>query len=190
LRRSKKKSQLSSPLPEKAEEKTKGGAAPPESSLVLKVDQTPKNTPSLKIELPEEPEKTEKTEDKTELPEESFTEAVLFEKWDEYFEKKKGILADHEAMILRKKPVLKEHHVLEISIKNGVEINVFKKLEEELVSYLKKELCNNKISIRHVQAEKEEEENLYTDVDKFNDMAKRNPVLLKLKDRLGLDPDY
>lgn len=93
-------------------------------------------------------------------------------------------------MILRKKPVLKENHVLEISVKNGVEINVFKKLEEEIVSYLRKELRNSKILISHVLAEKVEEENLYTDMDKFNDMAKRNPVLLKLKDRLGLDPDY
>jgi len=129
-------------------------------------------------------------DDTKELPEEKFTEAALFEKWEEYFEKKKESLADFEVMILRKKPILKEGNVLEISIKNGLEINVLKKLEEDLINFLRSELHNYKITITHVQAEEKPEENLYTDMDKFNDMAKRNPVLLELKDRLGLDSEY
>ena len=117
-------------------------------------------------------------------------EETLFKVWDTYFDQKKDSLAGVEAMVLRNRPVLKENCVLELAINNGVEISILKKMEEELLGYLRRELNNGEISIAHVQAEREEGENLYTDQDKFNDMAKRNPTLIKLKDRLGLDTDY
>lgn len=119
-----------------------------------------------------------------------FGEEALLKAWDAFFEQKKDSLAGIETMILKNKPVLRENHVLELTINNGVEINILKKMEENLLGYLRNTLNNTEISISHVIKEVEEGENLYTDQDKFNDMAKRNPVLQQLKDRLGLDTDY
>jgi len=107
---------------------------------------------------------------------------MLYKVWDVYFEQKKASLAGFESMILKKRPVLKENFELELTIKNEVEINILKKMEEDLLNYLRSELNNNQITITHVRMAVEAGENLYTDTDKFNDMAKRNPVLLKLKE--------
>ena len=124
------------------------------------------------------------------IGEDDFTEDQLHKLWDKYFEDKKGKMSDIEYAILKKRPSLSPGYILNIIIKNGVEINILKKHEEELLSFLRKTLNNNSISINHIREKQEEGENLYTDMDKFNDMAKRNPHLLELKNRLGLDPEY
>ncbi len=148
-----------------------------------------RETPSLNIPGEEEPVEQAQEEEETSASS-PFEEEDLYKVWDAYFEHKKGSLASFESMVLKKKPTLRENYVLELAIKNGVEINILKKMEEDLIRYLRRELNNSQISINHIQIEEKEGENLYTDMDKFNDMAKRNPVLLKLKDRLGLDPEY
>ncbi len=147
-----------------------------------------KQTPSLMM-LDEEEEVKEEVKEEV-LKDTPFEEAELLKAWDEFFEKEKDSLAGIETMILKNKPVLRENHVLELSINNGVEINILKKMEENLLGYLRNTLNNTEISISHVIKEAKEGENLYTDLDKFNDMARRNPILRQLKDRLGLDTDY
>ncbi|MEQ9424171.1 MAG: hypothetical protein RJQ09_07135 [Cyclobacteriaceae bacterium] len=146
-----------------------------------------KQTPSLSLDMPEE---VEQDEGVTELLDESFSEVQLIKIWNKYFELKKDSIASFESNVLKKKPALKDGQVIELTIKNGIEINVLKKLEEDLTGYLRKELKNHKITITHIQEEQPQEEQLYTDMDKFNYMAKKNPDLLKLKERLGLDPEY
>lgn len=148
-----------------------------------------KQTPSLTV-LDEEEEKVEEKVEEEVHKDTPFDEKMLLKVWEAYFEKRKGTLAGIESMVLKNKPILREDYVLELAINNGVEINILKKMEEDLLWFLRNELNNTEISISHVQKEQEEGENLYTDLDKFNDMAKRNPVLLQLKERLGLDTDY
>ena len=173
--------------PQPVEVEPVGSSRVPQSNRDDKQAQV-KHTPSLSLDLAEEVEQGEEEEEL--IGEDDFSEAQLHELWEAYFEKKKGVMSGIEYSILKKLPTLQKGHILDIAIKNGVEINILKKHEEELLTHLRKELNNSLISINHVQEEVKEEENLYTDMDKFNDMAKRNPVLLKLKDRLGLDPEY
>lgn len=167
-----------------------GVPASPGKPATSKYSEQAKQTPSLNLADLDEPEKKTEEKDVPLFGQDEFTEEHLYKVWDEYFEKKKGGLADIESMVLRKKPVLRDNSVLELVITNGVEINILKKMEEDLLRFLRTELNNGQISIKHIIAVEETKEKLYTDTDKFNDMAKRNPVLLELKNRLGLDTEY
>ena len=56
-----------------------------------------------------------------------------------------------------------------------------------LQGHLKKELNNFKINLVPVLAQKEDNKAAYTDSEKFEKMAKKNPELKNLKDQLDLE---
>ena len=57
-----------------------------------------------------------------------------------------------------------------------------------LLSFLESSLKNSSITIQAVLSEKEEQQNtLYTSEEKFEHMLKKNPNLVKLKERFNLD---
>jgi len=60
----------------------------------------------------------------------------------------------------------------------------------QLINYLRKELRNNKISLSiKIQKQEEVTRKVFTAADKFKMMAEKNPALIDLKKKLGLDLD-
>ena len=57
-------------------------------------------------------------------------------------------------------------------------------------AYLKEHLQNQKLSLRAVITEKEENKTAYTDEEKFDEMKKANPDLQDLKDQLDLEIEF
>lgn len=84
----------------------------------------------------------------------------------------------------------------EIRIIEGSEIGIsfnsssieqeFDECSEEIILFLRKKLNNYKISIKTEVAKSEEKKFIKTDEDIFKEMVKENPILLKLKNDLGL----
>jgi DNA polymerase III subunit gamma/tau len=67
------------------------------------------------------------------------------------------------------------------------QLNGFK---TELLSFLRKQLQNYELDIEAIVSVEEDKKIVYTSSDKFNYLAKKNPALLELKQKLGLDIDY
>ncbi len=59
-----------------------------------------------------------------------------------------------------------------------------------LLEFLKKELNNNQITLKPVLPEKTEKKVAYTDREKFEEMAKKYPGILKLKEQLNLELEF
>ena len=60
----------------------------------------------------------------------------------------------------------------------------------ELLEFLKKNLNNYQISLQTRIPENHKEVKPYTDKEKFEKMAAKNPALNKLKEQLDLDIEY
>lgn len=86
-------------------------------------------------------------------------------------------------------PQLRENFVIEYTVDNqivaGDLLNITSMLE-----FLKKELNNNQITLKPVVAEKKSQKVAYTDREKFEEMAKKYPGLIDLKEQLNLELDF
>jgi len=86
-------------------------------------------------------------------------------------------------------PQLRDNFVIEYMVDNqivaGDLLNITSMLE-----FLKKELNNNQITLKPVVAEKSSQKTAYTDREKFEEMAKKYPGLIDLKEQLNLELDF
>ena len=120
------------------------------------------------------------------LEENPYTEADIIALWEKYSDmmEKKGRF--NIASILRiDKPKLLENTIkltLPNSI-NKVELGIEKK---EILDFIRKNLKNNNICIDLIVDEKIEKKLVYTDMDKYALMKKKNPNLEKLKNSFNL----
>lgn len=88
---------------------------------------------------------------------------------------------------LSKDPELKEDYKLILEIDNTIQEDLIDSIKPELVSYLRKELKNSKIELEIKVSDKIKNKIIYTDLDKFDEMAKKNPHLKTLKQKFNLD---
>jgi ribosome-binding factor A len=84
-------------------------------------------------------------------------------------------------------PELKENAELYLEIDNSIQNNLITSIKPELVSFLRRELRNSKIELTVKVTENIKNKIIYTDADKFDEMAKKNPSLAKLKQKFNLD---
>ncbi len=84
-------------------------------------------------------------------------------------------------------PELKENSQLFLEIDNSIQSNLITSIKPELVSYLRRELRNSKIELIVEVTENIKNPIIYTDNDKFDEMAKKNPSLKILKQKFNLD---
>lgn len=59
-----------------------------------------------------------------------------------------------------------------------------------LTEFLRLRLGNDSINVISQVKEVQSKKIAYTNKEKFDHLAEKNPILLELKERLGLDPDY
>ena len=87
-------------------------------------------------------------------------------------------------------PVLKEGNQVEILISNKSQEIVIEKEKIDLHEYLRKKLENDAIEVITKIQENNKERVPYTNKDKYEQMAKDNPNLNTLREKLGLDFDF
>ena len=88
------------------------------------------------------------------------------------------------------KPVLKENFVIEYIVDNKLiaedKLNI-----AALLEFLKRELNNNQITLKHHVASKDNKKKVaYTDREKYEEIAKKYPHLADMKEQLGLELDF
>lgn len=83
-----------------------------------------------------------------------------------------------------------EAEMITVELTNPVEVDGLEKVKADFLKYLRSKFQNNKISLQHKVNIQKAAERPYTPKEKFEAMLKENPLLGKLKDTFGLDPDY
>lgn len=116
---------------------------------------------------------------------EPFTKDDLKNKWKEFL-----IRLDDRPNLkstLSKIPELKDNWELYLEIDNSIQNDLINSIKPELVSFLRKELKNSDIEFITKVTDQVKNRIIYTDMDKFDEMVKKNPSLKLLKQKFNLD---
>ncbi len=81
-------------------------------------------------------------------------------------------------------------NLITIHLTNPIEEPLLLSIKTGLVEFLRLKLNNNSIQVTSVLQEFQSNKIAYTNKDKFDYLAEKNPILLQLKERFGLDPDF
>lgn len=151
-----------------------------------------KETPSLirsKKPASEESEAPKKT-----LLEERntpFTNDQVKAAWDEFIQLRISAGAsDTEKLVLARRLEKSGEQTMKIYLASQLENSILDRIEQHFIQHFRKSLDNTTITLEREVNEQEITQQLYTSREKFEYMAKQNPALLELKERLGLDFDF
>jgi DNA polymerase-3 subunit gamma/tau len=141
----------------------------------------------LKGQSKEETKKEEKngTQSKAEAP---VNENQLRQVWSSYAETKKNQMAEYH---LLSQPFTFRNNTITLSLTNPIEEPILTSIKQELLTYLREELSNSSLQVEgHMQEQQQGKKIAYTNKEKFEHLAEKNPFLRDLKEKLGLDPDF
>ena len=146
-----------------------------------------KETPSIFKKKKDQPLKEVKEKI---LKNEVFTETQLQAVWKDFIElRKKKVVSEMEQLILTRQITKKDMNAL-IVLNSSLEIAILDRIEIELVNFLREALSNDQLTLQKEVKEDPKKDKLYTSKDKYEFMVKEQPLLQKLKDKLGLDFEY
>ncbi len=136
-------------------------------------------------------EEIQKAEEEKESfkPAASFKQEDLADAWKVYAIRVSSSNPSFASALTKYMPVLKDDYKILFKTDNKI-FATDQVLLGELLGFLKKELKNYKIEIIPEISTKEENQRAYTDREKFEKMAQKNPNLLKLKKDLDLEIDF
>jgi DNA polymerase-3 subunit gamma/tau len=117
----------------------------------------------------------------------NFTSDQLNTALQKYSERLKENSPRLYSMLTTQSPELKENYLVEFCLSNPLQEDELQKIKFNLVNFLRAELLNNKIEICTTLSESQQSQRFYTDKEKFDHMAQKNPNLLKFKQQFGLD---
>lgn len=127
----------------------------------------------------------------TSPPTRDYSQQDVDETWRKFIESKQSVgLSDSLRMIFKRSLLKKENNAVEIELSTDIERKFLKVEETALVQFLRKELGNPYVTLLITMKEAEMRQRLYTDKEKFNYLAEKQPLLLKLKEKLFLDTDF
>jgi hypothetical protein len=107
--------------------------------------------------------------------------------WNEFAELKKGQAGEYS--LLTRGYELNENKIT-IPLANPVEEPLLQGIRTQLTAYLRDKLNNSNINVFGTMLAVETKRMAYTNKEKFDYLAEKHPILLTLKERLGLDTDY
>ncbi len=141
----------------------------------------------LKGQPKEETKKEEKngTHPKAEAP---VNESQLRQVWAAYAETKKNQMAEFH---LLNQPFTFQNNIITLSLTNPIEEPILTSIKQELLTYLREKLGNSSLQVEgHMQEQLQGKKIAYTNKEKFEHLAEKNPLLRELREKLGLDPDF
>lgn len=118
---------------------------------------------------------------------EPFTKEQLETLWNTFAEQRKQFQLDYQ--LLSQPFNLKDNQII-ILLTNPIQETALNGIRNELTAFLREGLQNNSISISSELKTEENKKVIYTNREKFEYLAEKNPMLLELRERLGLDMDF
>jgi len=115
---------------------------------------------------------------------EEISEKQILKLWEDFASKRKEDKRIYA--VLRKTPVFKEPTQLFISLESASQEGILQEIKHELLKHLRSTLKNSGIELIHKIKASKEVKLIYTPEEKFKYMAEKNPALLELQKKLGL----
>jgi hypothetical protein len=168
----------------------------PETSKPVIAQLTPPSSEKPKITktvnlaglLKTDPKKEEKQSVVAEkIHEETFTEEQLRKAWMEFAEQRKKYQAEYQ---LLSQPYEMRGKQIVVTLLSPVHETMLNNIKVEMTTFLRDKLKNSSIQVTGELIGSEDRKVIYTNREKFDYLAEKNPVLRELKDRLGLDTDF
>ena len=174
---------ISTPAPAPAKDTVKPVAAKPSMPGTVSIK---KNIPAPQAAT-EEPEELSSEKQSIADP---FTAEQLNKLWQEFAEKVR-IEKPHLFTVLNSKPPEPaDNFIILVTIGNKILEEEFREIRGELTSFIRTGLNNYRIEIRTQVIENHTDLKPYTDKEKFEQMASKNPALNTLREELDLDIEY
>lgn len=85
--------------------------------------------------------------------------------------------------------LLEGKHIV-VSLLSPVHETMLAAIKIDLTAFVREKLRNTSIQVSGELATSDEKKIIYTNRDKFDYLAEKNPILKEMKDRLGLDTDF
>ncbi len=114
----------------------------------------------------------------------------LVKVWKEYLEQLKKEERSAELSVMNQPFEIKGDAEIILKLGSGLQVDILEKFKSHFVNFLRNSLNNPQIKIQVEIVQEETKQRLYTSQDKFNYMVERNPKLMELRNRLGLEYDY
>jgi hypothetical protein len=115
------------------------------------------------------------------------TEKQVKEAWTEYAAERKSQVAEYH---LLNREITFRNSQITIPLTNPIEEPLLLSIKSNLVDYLRRKLSNNLIQVVSIIEERQSKKVAYTNKDKFEHLAEKNPLLNQLKEKFGLDTDF
>ncbi|HYC83625.1 MAG TPA: hypothetical protein VEB86_00325 [Chryseosolibacter sp.] len=157
-------------------------AAPAEKTRTA--PKTVKLTDLLKTD-PKKDEKQAQAQEKQQN--EPFTNEQLRAAWDEFAEQRKKFQAEYQ--MLSQPYELKGNQIV-VTLLSPVHETMLNNIKSEITAFLRDKLKNTTLTVTGDLKGSEEKKVIYTNREKFDYLAEKNPLLKELRDRLGLDTDF
>ncbi len=127
------------------------------------------------------------TTTKETAPDEPFSDLQLQEAWNDFAEQRRKFQAEYQLLT---QPYQVRDGVITIELLSPVHETMLNNIKGELTAFLRGKLRNHTIQVTGQIISEEEKKIIYTNREKFDFLADKNPMLRELKDRLGLDTDF
>jgi DNA polymerase-3 subunit gamma/tau len=136
-----------------------------------------------------QPKPEKDTSDQDQVQEKDYSRPDLEGHLKAYAEELKTRNKSNQYTILNRDFELQDHEIL-FQLDNPVQLDLLEEFRLDLVQFLRKKLNNRKIQIKATFTPEEGKKMIYTQKEKFEHLASKQPLLKELNDRLGLDPDF
>lgn len=107
--------------------------------------------------------------------------------WAQFSETKKEEPSEHKILCY---DFSLDGTAITLSLENAIEEPMFFLFKEELTMFLRNKLENDSLSIALQMTKGTDTKIAYTNREKFEEMARKNPFLLELQQKFQLDPDF
>jgi len=107
--------------------------------------------------------------------------------WNEFAEQRKSQVGEYH---LLKQDFDFNENLITIHLSNPVEEPLLQSMKAPLTEFLRERLGNSRLSITSQVTTIQTQKIAYTNKEKFDKLAEKNPILNELKKRLDLDPDF
>ena len=124
-----------------------------------------------------------------ETREDSFTQEKLIEVWNDYAQRQKTLGKPQLFITLTSRaPVIIENNFIELEIQNQSQEKMMVEERQDLIDFLRKQLNNYKLQLRTKVNEQSNNENeAYTNKEKYQKMVEKNPELEEFRKQLGFE---
>jgi hypothetical protein len=114
-------------------------------------------------------------------------ESKLRDVWSQYAELRKNQVAEYH---LLNQSFTFKNNIVTVQLTNPVEEPLLAGMRLDLVNYLREKLGNSKLQVESEMQQTSTKKKAYTNKEKFEYLAEKNPLLKNLQERLGLDPEF